>query len=72
MNSYTNSRFGRAPVGSMATSVSNTGPSVAASGGINVSVGGGDGAGPTLFTLMAAIGFLVVFYWGTRRIQGLR
>lgn len=66
--SYTNSRFGRSPVGS---DTGNMGPGLTVTGGVSGSVAG-NGTAPTAVTILAAVGFLVVFYWATRSIQGSR
>jgi len=67
---YLNGRMGRNPVGSMASGTSNAGVNVSVGASVNGT--GAGGSAPVAVTLLAAIGFLVVFYWGTRRIQGLR
>lgn len=72
---YLGARFGRAPIGSPAASGGGSsmapsagGTSIAVSGGISANAG----AAPLAVTCLTAIGFLVVFYWATKRIQGLR
>ena len=70
--SYTNSRFGRAAVGMPSTNVAGNTSGFTVSGGITGGVSAGNGTAPTAITILAAVGFLVVFYWATRSIQGSR
>ncbi len=71
MNNYTSSRFGRYGAGNGVTAVPMSSSGVTVTAGISGGTGG-DGTIPTAATILTAIGFLVVFYWATRQIQGSR